>query len=71
MTLQYVVGIRTGNKADQISVEAEDALIAALRVKAAHPDAAITYVRKQNVRGDRRHPHPRQATEDPAEPGRG
>jgi hypothetical protein len=71
MTLPYVVGIRTGNKADQISVEAEDALIAALRVKAAHPDAAITYVRKQNVRGDRRHPHLRQATKDPAEPGRG
>ena len=71
MALPYVVGIRTGNKADQISVEAEDALIAALRVKAAHPDAAITYVRKQNVRGDRRHPHRRQATEDPAEPGRG
>jgi hypothetical protein len=71
MTLRYAVGIRTGNKADQVSVEAEDALIAALRVKAAHPDAAITYVRKQNVRGDRRHPHARQATEDPAEPGRG
>ena len=38
-------------------LEAEDALIAALRVKIAHPAAAITYVRKQNVRGDRRHPH--------------
>ena len=41
MTLPYVVGIRIGNKADQISVEAEDALIAALRVKAVHPDAAV------------------------------
>jgi hypothetical protein len=71
MALPYVVGIRTGNKADQISVEAEDALVAALKVKAARPAAAITYVRKQNVRGDRRHPHPRQATEDPAEPERG
>ena len=71
MSLPYVVGIRIGNKADQISVEAEDALIAALRVKAARPDAAVTYVRKQNVRGDRRHPHPRQTTEDPAEPERG
>jgi hypothetical protein len=71
MTMPYVVGIRTGHKADQISVEAEDALIAALKVKAARPDAAITYVRKQNVRGDRRHPHPRQATEDAAEPERG
>jgi hypothetical protein len=58
MTLWYAVGIRVGTKADQVTVEAEDALIAALRVKATHPDAAITYVRKQNARGDRRHPHP-------------
>jgi hypothetical protein len=71
MTLQYVVGTRIGNRADQISVEAEDALIAALKVKAAHPDAAVTYVRKQNARGDRRHPHSSQGTEAPAEPGRG
>ncbi len=71
MTLRYVVGIRTGDKADQISIEAEDALIAALKVKAAHPAAAVTYVRKRNARGDRRHPHPRQGTEAPAEPGRG
>ena len=50
---------RSGRKADQITVEAEDALIAALKVKSAHPEAAITYVRKQNARGDRRHPHAR------------
>jgi hypothetical protein len=55
VTLRYAVGIR--NKADQMTVEAEDALIAVLKVKTAHPEAAITYVRKQNVRGDRRHPH--------------
>jgi hypothetical protein len=65
MTLQYAVGIRIGKKADQMAVEAEDALIAALKVKAAHPDAAITYVRKRNVRGDRRHPHASQIDEDP------
>ena len=63
MTLWYAVGIRIGSKADQVTVEAEDALIAALRVKATRPDAAITYVRKQNARGDRRHPHPSQAGE--------
>jgi hypothetical protein len=57
MTLHYAVGIRIGKKTDQMAVEAEDALIAALKVKTAHPDAAITYVRKRNVRGDRRHPH--------------
>ena len=57
MTLQYAVGIRIGNRSDQMTVEAEDALIAALKVKTAHPAAAITYVRKRNQRGDRRHPH--------------
>jgi hypothetical protein len=57
MTLRYAVGIRIGRTASQMAVQAEDALIAALRVKAAHPEAVITYVRKQNARGDRRHPH--------------
>ena len=57
MTLRYAVGIKIRNKTDQVTVEAEDALIAALKVKTAHPEAAITYVRKQNARGDRRHPH--------------
>ena len=66
MTLQYAVGIKIRNKTDQIAIEAEDALIAALKVKTAHPEAAITYVRKRNVRGDRRHPHTSQADESPA-----
>jgi hypothetical protein len=64
MSLRYAVGIRIGKRADQIAVEAEDALIAALKVKTAHPEAAITYVRKHNVRGDRRHPHASLANED-------
>src|SRR4051794_3293072 len=66
IALRYAVGIKVGNKADQVTVEAEHALIAALKVKAAHADAVITYVRKQNARGDRRHPHSDQA----GEPGR-
>jgi hypothetical protein len=37
-------------------VKAEDALIAALKVKAERPEAAITYVRRLNRRGDARHP---------------
>ena len=37
-------------------MEAEDALIAALKVKAELPAAMITYSRKQNKRGDTRHP---------------
>ena len=70
MTLRYAVGIKVGSKADQVTVEAEDALVAALKVKAAHPEAAITYVRKQNARGDRRHPHPGQVGKPAAgEPG--
>jgi hypothetical protein len=68
MSLRYVVGIKTRNMSDQVAVEAEDALIAALRVKTAHPEAAITYVRKQNTRGDRRHPHATQLNEKPGEP---
>ena len=39
-----------------IAVEAEDALIAALKVKTEYPEAVITYVRQQNRRGDARHP---------------
>jgi hypothetical protein len=39
------------------TVDAEDALIAALKAKHENPEAAITYVRKSNRRGDRRHPH--------------
>lgn len=57
MTLRYAVGIKVQKKTDQLTVEAEDALIAALKAKTAHPEAAITYVRKQNARGDQRHPH--------------
>ena len=54
--LQYAVGIKLDNRTDQLAVEAEDALIAALKAKIAHPEATITYVRKRNARGDRRHP---------------
>ncbi|MGH1483558.1 MAG: hypothetical protein ACRBM6_33515 [Geminicoccales bacterium] len=67
MTLRYAVGIKIRNKADQMTVEAEDALIAALKVKTLHPEAAIIYVRKQNARGDRRHPHANQITENSGE----
>jgi hypothetical protein len=37
-------------------VDAEGALIAALKVKNEQPELAITYVRQQNPRGDARHP---------------
>ena len=58
MTLRYMVGTRIGKQSASVSVEADDALIAALKVKHQNPAATITYVRKSNARGDRRHPHP-------------
>ena len=51
------VGINIAGKRQSVNVEAEDALIAALRVKYERPDAVINYVRRRNKRGDRRHPH--------------
>jgi hypothetical protein len=56
MTL-YVVGLRNKARSRAVTIEAEDALIAALKAKQANPDATITYVRKSNRRGDYRHPH--------------
>jgi hypothetical protein len=56
MSWQFTVGIRIKSEADRIVVDAEDALIAALKVKADRPDATIMYVRRLNRRGDTRHP---------------
>jgi hypothetical protein len=58
MTLRYMVGTKVADRSASVAVEAEDALIAALKVKHENPAAMITYVRKSNERGDRRHPHP-------------
>jgi hypothetical protein len=52
----FTVGLKLKGKTDHIAVDAEDALIAALKVKTQHPEAVITYVRQQNRRGDARHP---------------
>jgi hypothetical protein len=57
MAVRYMVGMRTATKSASVTVEAEDALMAALKVKHENPTAMITYVRKHNERGDRRHPH--------------
>jgi hypothetical protein len=53
----YIVGLRDKTRSKVLTIEAEDALIAALKAKQANPEAIITYVRKSNRRGDRRHPH--------------
>ena len=54
--MQFTVGFRLKGRADHIVTDAEDALVAALRVKSERPEALITYVRPQNRRGDARHP---------------
>ena len=56
MQSQYTVGISIEGEGDRLVVRAEDALIAALKVKAERPEASITYVRRLNRRGDQRHP---------------
>jgi hypothetical protein len=52
----FSVGLRMKGRADRVVVDAEDALIAALKVKAEQPEATIMYVRRLNRRGDKRHP---------------
>jgi len=54
--VKFAVGFKVNGKTDHVIVDAEDALIAALRVKAQRPEAAITYARHVNKRGDARHP---------------
>jgi len=51
---EYIVGLKLGKRSEVLTIEAEDALIAALKVKQNHPEALIAYVRKSNRRGDRR-----------------
>ena len=53
----YTVGLKLLTSTEALTIEAEDALVAALKIKIEHPEALITYVRKSNRRGDRRHPH--------------
>jgi hypothetical protein len=54
--MKFTVGLKLKAKSNHLVVDAEDALVAALKVKATHPDARIMYVRPQNRRGDARHP---------------
>ncbi len=54
--LQFAVGLKLKSKSEHVIVDAEDALIAALKVKAERREAQIMYVRRQNRRGDTRNP---------------
>jgi len=54
--VQFAVGFKLEGKTGHVVVDAEDALVAALKVKIQRPEALIAYVRQQNKRGDTRHP---------------
>ena len=54
--MHYAVGLKSNGRSSHTIVDAEDALIAALKVKADNPEALITYVRRENRRGDTRNP---------------
>jgi hypothetical protein len=54
--MQFTVGFKLKGKADHVVVDAEDALVAALKVKTERSEAVVMYVRPQNRRGDTRHP---------------
>ena len=62
--MQFAVGFKLQGKTEHVIVDAEDALIAALKVKVQRPEALIAYVRQQNKRGDTRHPMRRLGTEN-------
>jgi hypothetical protein len=52
----FTVGLKANGKTDHTVLDAEDALIAALKVKMQRPEAEILYVRRANKRGDARNP---------------
>ena len=54
--MQFTVGLKATGKSEHTIVDAEDTLIAALKVKMQRPEAEIMYVRRANKRGDARHP---------------
>jgi hypothetical protein len=58
--VQFAVGFKIQGKTGHVVVDAEDALIAALKVKMQRPEALIAYVRQQNKA--RRHSPPDAST---------
>ena len=54
---KFTVGLHLAGTRHSVTVVAEDALMAALKVKLEQPNAAINFVRRCNKRGDLRHPH--------------
>jgi hypothetical protein len=62
--VQIAVGFKIQGKTGHVVVDAEDALIAPLKVEMQRPEAMIAYVRQQNKRGDTRHPMHRLSSEN-------
>ena len=62
--MQFTVGLKLMGKAVHVVSDAQDALDAALKVKTEFPEAVIMYVRRQNRRGDARHPSHALAEDD-------
>jgi hypothetical protein len=54
--MRFTVGFKVEGQVGHVVVQGEDALIAALKLKAERPTASIMYVRPENRRGDTRHP---------------
>jgi len=54
--MQFAVGFKSEGRLGHVLVEGDDALVAALKLKAERPTVAIMYVRPRNRRGDSRHP---------------
>ena len=46
MAIEHTVGLRLHDRSTALTIEAEDALIAALKAKHEHPEASITYVQE-------------------------
>jgi hypothetical protein len=65
--VQFAVGFKFQGKTGHVVVDADDALIAALKVKIQRPETLITYVRQQNKRGDTRHPYAPSQQREPLE----
>ena len=51
--MRFAVGLKANGKSEHTVVDAEDALVAALKVKMQRPDAEIMYVRRANRRDAR------------------
>ncbi|CAA2139723.1 hypothetical protein [Hyphomicrobium sp. ghe19] len=54
--MQFTVGFKSEGKLGHVLIDGDDALVAALKLKAKCPAATIMYVRPRNRRGDNRHP---------------